>query len=87
MDADRAESYWTEFRTVVAAKLEVPIERVQRESMFAADLKADSLDLFDLLMDLEDRYHVVISEKEVTKLTRAGEFFDYLCSKIEAAPS
>jgi hypothetical protein len=29
----------------------------------------------------------VIPEKEVTKLARAGEFFDYLCSKIESAPS
>ena len=87
MDADRAESYWIEFRTVVAKKLEVPIERVQRESIFAADLKADSLDLVDLLMDFEDRFHVLLPEKEVAKLTRAGEFFDYLCSKIESTPS
>ena len=87
MDAERAEAYWTEFRSVVAEKLEVPIERVQRESMFATDLKADSLDLVDLLMDFEVRYRVLISEKEVTKLTRAGEFFDYLCAKIESAPS
>jgi acyl carrier protein len=87
MDAIRAEAYWIEFRTVVAKKLEVPIERVQRESIFAADLKADSLDIVDLLMDLEVRYQVLIPEKEITKLTRAGEFFDYLCAKIESAPS
>jgi acyl carrier protein len=87
MDANRAESYWIEFRTVVAEKLQVPIERVQRESTFAADLKADSLDIVDLLMDFEDRFQVLIPEREVTKLTRAGEFFDYLCSKIESTPS
>jgi acyl carrier protein len=87
MDANRVESYWSEFRTVVAEKLEVPIERVQRETAFAADLNADSLDIVDLLMDFEVRYKVLIPEKEVTKLTRAGEFFDYLCSKIESTPS
>ena len=87
MDANRAESYWTEFRTVVAEKLQVPIERVQREAIFAEDLKADSLDVVDLLMDFEVRFHVSISEKEVTKLKRAGEFFDFLCSKIESPPS
>lgn len=87
MDTDRAESYWNEFRTVVAEKLEVPIERVQRESLFTIDLKADSLDLVDLLMDFEDRFKVLIPEKEVTKLARAGEFFDYLCNKIESTPS
>ena len=73
MDANRAEAYWAEFRTVVAEKLEVPIERVQRESVFAADLKADSLDIVDLLMDFEVRFQVGIQTIPVLGPHRAPQ--------------
>lgn len=83
MDVER-EALWTQFQAIIAEKLEIDVDRVQRDALFIKDLKADSLDMVDLLMDLEDRYHIVIAEKEAGDLGTAGAFFDYLWQRIQS---
>ena len=55
------------------------------ETSFKDDLGADSLDLFELVMALEDEYNVEIPAEELTDLNTVGDVIDYLKNKgVEA---
>ena len=56
------------------------------ESSFKEDLGADSLDLFELVMSLEDTYGVEIPSEELEQLTTVESVVDYLKQKgVEAS--
>ena len=56
-----------------------------RENSFKEDLGADSLDLFELVMSLEDTYGVEIPSEELEQLTTVESVVDYLKQKgVEA---
>ena len=55
------------------------------ETSFKDDLGADSLDLFELVMALEDEYNIEIPAEDLTDLTTVGAVMDYLKNKgVEA---
>ena len=54
---------------------------VKAESNFKDDLGADSLDLFELVMALEDEYSVEIPAEELQELTTVGAVMEYLKNK------
>ncbi len=54
---------------------------ITMDTSFEKDLEADSLDLFELVMTLEDEYGVEIPSEELEKLTTVGEVIAYLQSK------
>lgn len=68
-------------KEIIAEQLNVDAENVTAESSFKEDLGADSLDLFELVMALEDEYSVEIPSEELEKLTTVGAVMDYLKSK------
>ena len=58
---------------------------INLETSFKDDLGADSLDLFELVMALEDEYSVEIPAEELQELTTVGSVIDYLKNKgVEA---
>lgn len=70
---------------IIAEQLNVEAELVRAESSFKEDLGADSLDLFELVMALEDEYSVEIPSEDLEKLTTVGQVMDYLKAKgVEA---
>lgn len=70
---------------IIAEQLSVEAEIVTAASSFKDDLGADSLDLFELVMALEDEYSVEIPAEELEKLTTVGAVMDYLKAKgVEA---
>lgn len=73
---------WTEFRAVVADKFGTQVDRVQREAAFVADLGADSLDMIQILMELEDRYLLAIPQNEAEQLITVGDAFDYVVARM-----
>ena len=66
---------------MIAEQLGVDAESVTEVSSFKEDLGADSLDLFELVMALEDEYSVEIPAEELEKLTTVGSVMDYLKAK------
>ena len=58
-----------------------PISGITPETSFKEDLGADSLDLFELVMALEDEYSVEIPSEELQDLTTVGAVIDYLKAK------
>ncbi len=68
-------------KDIVADKLNVPAERVTEDAKFVADLGADSLDVVDLVMALEDEFSVEIPEDEVENIKTVGDIIKYIEDK------
>ena len=62
--------------------LSVEAAQVTREASFADDLDADSLDLVELVMALEEEFDVTIDEEELQGVTTVGGAYNLLKSKI-----
>ena len=68
-------------KEMVADQLNVDAAELTAETSFKDDLGADSLDLFELVMALEEEYNVEIPSEDLEKLTTVGAVMDYLKSK------
>ena len=68
-------------KEMVADQLNVDAAEITAETSFKDDLGADSLDLFELVMALEEAYNVEIPSEDLEKLTTVGAVMDYLKSK------
>ena len=68
-------------REIIAEQLNCEAESIQLETSFKEDLGAVSLDLFELVMALEDEYSVDIPSEELQELTTVGAVIDYLKTK------
>ena len=58
-------------KEIIADQLNVDADSITAESRFKEDLEADSLDLFELVMALEDEYNIEIPAEELTDLAAA----------------
>ena len=63
-------------KEIIADQLSVDADTITEDSKFKEDLGADSLDLFELVMALEDEYSVEIPAEDLEKLTSVGEVMD-----------
>ena len=61
--------------------LNVEASRVTREARFAEDLDADSLDVVELVMELEEEFGIEIPEDELEGVTTVGQAFDLIIAK------
>ena len=68
-------------KEMVADQVNVDAAEITAETSFKDDLGADSLDLFELVMALEEEYNVEIPSEDLEKLTTVGAVMDYLKSK------
>ena len=68
-------------KEIIADQLSVDADTITEASKFKEDLGADSLDLFELVMALEDEFSVEIPAEDLEKLTSVGEVMDYLKAK------
>lgn len=68
-------------KEMVAEQLNVEAADMTAETSFKDDLGADSLDLFELVSNLEDEYEIEIPSEELENLTTVGAVADYLKSK------
>ena len=70
-----------ELQEIIAEKLGLSAEEVQPEKSLKDDLKADSLDLFEMVMALEDEYSVEIPAEDLQNLLTVGDVMKYLKDK------
>lgn len=68
-------------KELIADQLSIDAETITAESSFKDDLGADSLDLFELVMALEDEYSVEIPADDLQKMATVGDVIDYLKDK------
>jgi acyl carrier protein len=71
-------------RDHLAEELEVDPGSIGEETNFKQDLDADSLDLYELVMELEDRYGISVSEQEAAGIATVGDAVSFV---LERAPA
>ena len=65
-------------KEIIADQLSVSEDEVTLEASFKDDLDADSLDLFELVMALEEEYDVEIPSDDLAELNTVGDVINYL---------
>ena len=68
-------------KEIFADQLGVSEDEVTLEASFKEDLDADSLDLFELVMALEEEYDVEIPSDDLAELNTVGDVINYLKDK------
>jgi acyl carrier protein len=70
------------FQKCAVEVLSVEADQVKPEASFADDLDADSLDLVELVMALEEEFDVTVEEEELEGIETVGAAFDLIKSKL-----
>ena len=71
-------------REHLAAELEVDESEIEAATRFRDDLDADSLDLYELVMELEDTYGIKVSEEEAARIETVGDAVDFVIGRLPA---
>lgn len=72
------ENIFEQVRQIVADKLKVDESSITMESNFTTDLGADSLDLTELVMDIEERFKIQISDETMKHIATVGDVVSHL---------
>ena len=79
MDRDTA---FAKFKSCAVDVLQVDPDQVVPEAKFGDDLDADSLDLVELVMALEESFDISVDESELEGIQTVGQAFDLVLSKV-----
>lgn len=71
-------------REHLSSELEVDPGRIEDATRFKEDLDADSLDLYELVMELEDSYGIKVSEADAARIETVGDAVDFVVGKLPA---
>jgi acyl carrier protein len=81
MSLDR-EEVLAKVREHLATELEVDADGIGDDTRFREDLDADSLDLYELVMELEDTYGIRVSEEEASRIETVGQAVDFVLVRL-----
>ena len=79
MDSNEA---FDKFKECAVEVLQVTPDKVTPEASFANDLDADSLDLVELVMALEEQFDITVDESELEGVETVGQAFNLVTSKL-----
>jgi len=70
-------------RACIASQLGIDEEEIKMESSFMNNLGADSLDIVELIMALEEKYDIEIPDEDVEKIATVGDIVEYVKARSE----
>ncbi|TRT80948.1 MAG: acyl carrier protein [Microcystis aeruginosa Ma_AC_P_19900807_S299] len=77
-------SIFDRVKRVVVEQLDVEPEKVTSEASFANDLEADSLDVVELVMALEEEFDIEIPDEAAEQIDTVGKAVDHISEKVGA---
>lgn len=75
-------SVFEELKKIIVEIKDIPEEQITLESSFAEDLEADSLDIVEMLMLLEEKFEIQIPEDAAEKMKTVQDVVDYVEAKL-----
>ena len=72
-------------REHLSTELEIPLDQISESTRMREDLDADSLDLYELVMELEDAYGISVSEEEAADIETVAQAVDFVAGRLGAA--
>ena len=80
---DENNRVWMLVAKILAEQMEKPTADVQSDTRLVADWGADSLDVLEVIINLEDSFRLTIPDEDVDSLQlgSAREFYDYICRR------
>jgi acyl carrier protein len=76
------EALYDEIKRIIAEKLNIYEDIIKPGSHFVIDLKADSLDLVELVMAFEDNYNIEIPDEDAEKMLTVKDVYDYISKRL-----
>lgn len=70
--------YFEKVRKLLASQLEIDEDQITMDTNIVDDLGADSLDVVELIMSIEDNFGIVITDEEVSGLTTVRQVVEFL---------
>ncbi len=68
---------------IVCENLAVSKDQVNRNTSFIEDIGADSLDIVELIMELEEEFEITIPDDQAEKIKTVGEAVDYIQKELD----
>ncbi|HOI81324.1 MAG TPA: acyl carrier protein [Synergistales bacterium] len=78
----KMEEITSRLKVIVMDRLDVEEDQIKPEASFVEDLGADSLDIVELIMGIEEEFDIEIPDEDAEKLTNVGEAMDYIKGKL-----
>lgn len=69
---------YEKIQAILSEQLDIDADRITMDSSIADDLGADSLDLVDLLMSVEDEFNLDVPDEDVEKVKTVGDIVRYI---------
>jgi len=76
------EEIFAKVQAILVDQLDVSAEDVTMEANFQEDLSADSLDLVEVIMELEDQFDLKISDEEAEQIGTVGAAVDFIEKRV-----
>lgn len=73
---------WERFRKCAVDVLSVDADKVTPDAKFGDDLDADSLDLVELVMALEEEFDITVPEEELADVRTVGQAYELVTNKL-----
>jgi acyl carrier protein len=70
------------FKSCAVEVLQVPEDKIVPEARFSDDLDADSLDLVELVMALEEAFDITVEESELEGIETVGQAYELISAKV-----
>ena len=78
----RMEEITDRLKEIVMDRLDVEEGQIKSKASFVEDLGADSLDIVELIMGIEEEFDIEIPDEDAEKLTTVGEAMEYIKNKL-----
>ncbi|MCD8233278.1 MAG: acyl carrier protein [Cloacibacillus porcorum] len=76
------EEVQSKLKEIVMDRLNAEEDQIKLEASFVEDLGADSLDIVELIMGIEEEFDIEIPDEDAEKLTTVGEAMEYVKTKL-----
>ncbi len=73
---------YTKIAQIIAEKTGLETEAITLDSYFAEELKIDSLDIFEIIMELESEYSLEIPTEDIEGMKKVADLVDYIDQRI-----